>query len=1211
MKVQDDQRVKNKISRRYPAVKYAVIVLAVMIAAVAAVQLVPGGTEVSSADVIEIDLNAASDLTGVTWDGTNMILTFTAAANGQEYTVTGGGALDIVFENGVSTTVTIDGIDITGNIELNGTASVNLLLSGTSTVTGNIIVPSTATIIIDSADSLGSSNGSLTVAPNGAVSDDIAGIGGSAADAGNITINGGTVTATGGGNAAGIGGGNGGAGGTVSITGGTVTATGGTGAAGIGGGAGGTGSALTLGGTADIKAYSSGDFPAFHADTLTSSVYYVNLILATGSAGPSVFAVYLDETKVAELTLPAGYRSFAFLDSSSSIASEDYDIYLKLTDGRMPMQVMRDDGFAIFSVNTLDGYDSVGGVNGSLMTEMLVRYTDVNGEAKTHSAAVLTQADFDSLTTSTATDMYYDLDDSGPGGGWFIIEGDVTIPEFNGGLETHFTIHGDVRMIIANGSTLTVDCADGIHINNDDLWIYSQPEDGTAMGVLSVSHSGIIMMVGVDHTFTNTAQVNARLTMSGTTSFVTNGVTGTIQSGTNQTAITLSSSHDTVVNYGTIIGSNNGVYLGADGTVNNYATGFVHPGDDTLYGEFPAEYRGVIRGGSDGVYLVTGDHVNNYGTMIGTGIGSNNGGVYSSGGSAEIINYTGGIIEGFINGIYLHDGGIVSNYGRITGNGATSTTAGIYSGVEDVTIVNYTGGTIEGARNGIYLNGGIATIDNYSLIRSTGPTGHGIHAVAGTALITNHDTVAVIGGGDPVRNCFINGAAAGIYISGTTDSEIINSGVINSGVNGIESVGDALTLVNSGEINGHVILADAVNDITLTIGSYIGGNFDISASAAGSTLDFIGTSTLLKLDPNDMTFSVAGGIVSIGTGTVTVNFDAGVVPAGSKNERILLIDGTGTASGSPADPAKANGYLISIAGTEGDLIADPEMEIVNDDNGGPDGRNYYITATSDTGTKISPGGTVTVKSGGSRTFSFSANEGYYISAVTVDGKNLSQAEIDLGYYTFTKVNANHTIRVLGSGGAGNVMTLTINIVEGSGHADYSINGNDLRTYSAPVYIPEHADITVKALADEGYEFSGWGNAGGLHRNADYALYDQTESLYLELHFTSAGGLTDNGICILWWILVLIVLLIIAGLLLFLFFRRKYCKVIKIGHSAEIIGADRAYMKKEYAFTVEGYSGAVFYRIGDGGEWKTLLPGLDGKYVIPKGEITDTVTIEQR
>ena len=78
-----------------------------------------------------------------------------------------------------------------------------------------------------------------------------AGIGGGFQGKGeNITITGGTVTAAGGDFGAGIGGSNGGSGNNITITGGTVTATGGEGGAGIGGGAeGGGGNNITIKGS--------------------------------------------------------------------------------------------------------------------------------------------------------------------------------------------------------------------------------------------------------------------------------------------------------------------------------------------------------------------------------------------------------------------------------------------------------------------------------------------------------------------------------------------------------------------------------------------------------------------------------------------------------------------------------------------------------------------------------------------------------------------------------------------------------------------------------------------------------------------------------------------------------------------------------------------------------------------------------------------------
>ena len=122
-------------------------------------------------------------------------------------------------------------------LETNGVdanAKVTLILDGTNEFYGGrekpgIYVPANSKLTIRGSGSVTATGGSYA-----------AGIGGQAADAGKdcgtIIINGGTVTATGGYNGAGIGGGYNGAGGSVTISGGTVTATGGSNGKGIGAG---------------------------------------------------------------------------------------------------------------------------------------------------------------------------------------------------------------------------------------------------------------------------------------------------------------------------------------------------------------------------------------------------------------------------------------------------------------------------------------------------------------------------------------------------------------------------------------------------------------------------------------------------------------------------------------------------------------------------------------------------------------------------------------------------------------------------------------------------------------------------------------------------------------------------------------------------------------------------------------------------------------
>ncbi len=73
---------------------------------------------------------------------------------------------------------------------------------------------------------------------------------------------------------------------------------------------------------------------------------------------------------------------------------------------------------------------------------------------------------------------------------------------------------------------------------------------------------------------------------------------------------------------------------------------------------------------------------------------------------------------------------------------------------------------------------------------------------------------------------------------------------------------------------------------------------------------------------------------------------------------------------------------------------------------GPSGPfDYSIIASAGTGGTISPSGTVTVTSGGSQTFTITANSGYQISDVKVD--DVSQGAIST--YTFSNVTQDHTI----------------------------------------------------------------------------------------------------------------------------------------------------------------------------------------------------------
>ena len=66
---------------------------------------------------------------------------------------------------------------------------------------------------------------------------------------------------------------------------------------------------------------------------------------------------------------------------------------------------------------------------------------------------------------------------------------------------------------------------------------------------------------------------------------------------------------------------------------------------------------------------------------------------------------------------------------------------------------------------------------------------------------------------------------------------------------------------------------------------------------------------------------------------------------------------------------------------------------------------YTITASAGTGGSISPSGAVPVHFGSDQTFHITADTGYHITDVLVDGVSVGAVT----GYTFTNVTANHTI----------------------------------------------------------------------------------------------------------------------------------------------------------------------------------------------------------
>ena len=111
---------------------------------------------------------------------------------------------------------------------------------------------------------------------------------------------------------------------------------------------------------------------------------------------------------------------------------------------------------------------------------------------------------------------------------------------------------------------------------------------------------------------------------------------------------------------------------------------------------------------------------------------------------------------------------------------------------------------------------------------------------------------------------------------------------------------------------------------------------------------------------------------------------------------------------------------------------------------------YTITATASVNGSISPAGPVSVVRGGSQTLTISPDPGYQIQSVIIDGSNKGA----LTTYTFTNVNANHTIAAY--------FRLVTYTVTASAEANGAISHPGVNR------VNPNSSMTFTITADEGY-----------------------------------------------------------------------------------------------------------------------------------------------
>ena len=180
------------------------------------------------------------------------------------------------------------------------------------------------------------------------------------------------------------------------------------------------------------------------------------------------------------------------------------------------------------------------------------------------------------------------------------------------------------------------------------------------------------------------------------------------------------------------------------------------------------------------------------------------------------------------------------------------------------------------------------------------------------------------------------------------------------------------------------------------------------------------------ISPSSASFSTSGG-----PGNVVVTTQAGCNWGTSTAPSWITVNsGSGMGTGTMSYTVSPNTGTTRIASL---TIAGNVFTITEN---GP--AAYTITATAGTGGSISPSGGVSVQSGANQTFNITANTGYKIAGVTVDG--VSQGAI--ASYTFPTVGANHTISATFA--ALTYYTLSIsNAGAGSGSVSVKSSGDQL------------------------------------------------------------------------------------------------------------------------------------------------------------------------
>ena len=528
---------------------------------------------------------------------------------------------------------------------------------------------------------------------------------------------------------------------------------------------------------------------------------------------------------------------------------------------------------------------------------------------------------------------------------------------------------------------------------------------------------------------------------------------------------------------------------------------------------------------------------------VGGVVGENDGSLtncYNTGAVSGTNSYVGGVA-----GVNNNTGTVANCYnaGAVTGAGSVGGMVGYNAGT--VTDCYYDidncsdFGIGEGVDSGLY-SGGLSTAHMTDANVLTTGDMSGLGAAFGkrpTNTVTNfcYYPELLVFMGPPADPAVQAASEASVEVARRTP--IFNGATGNYGYQLSDSALDAEfeDPVTGVDVEGTVSWASGTTLLYLSDGGVTVYNYDFTPDYTDLYISITSASTTIAVDPAMLTVTPDSGQGKIvgQTDPVLTYTVSGWKFADTDALMTNLLEripgeGVGTYAYDLGFLSAGSNYILALASGEVFTISPASA-------GG-----YYINASSDVTSTISPTGRTTVPGGGNMTFSFSASAGFHVSSVTVDGIDLTLEQIRTGSYTFVNVNSNHTISVKSVAGlSATDLTLSITVAKGQGYAEYSINGSSFVRYTEAVVIPMNADLVIRAYSDDGYSFEKWEIP--TPRGGSQLTFDKLgTSLYLQVFFAEdSSSITDHvSDNLLWWAVAAIVILVIIGILIWFVLHRR-------------------------------------------------------------------------